>query len=817
MPFNSGVILHILLLAAMMVLAVKFTLLNSGRIKLALFSISAIFLTGVWALSSSAFFNILVLASIIWLVWTSAERNRVLLNTILTSLLVILIGYSSFAIILIRSSANPPMNENNPSNILGLTYYLNREQYGQRPLVSGPYYNAPVEKYETIDKPTYNKVGKKYVVTKNDFKRVYDERFVTIFPRMWSDASDHISVYKEWGQVEGVPLVVVDPSTRERRTENKPTFTENLRFAFSYQVGLMYLRYFMWNFVGRQNDVQSYGGAVNGNWISGIEFIDRYNVGTSTNLPDDMKNNPSRNRYFFLPLLLGLTGLFFMLNRDVRNWWIVMLLFIMTGLAIVVYLNQYPNQPRERDYAYAGSFYAWSIWIGIGVLFVYEALGSLLSRKIAAPMAAILCFAAVPVIMASENWDDHDRSGRYLARDVAANYLNSCAPNSILFTNGDNDTFPLWYAQETEGVRTDIRVCNLMLLNTDWYIEQMKAKAYESEPMPISLPISKYYDGVNSQILIIEAIKDTVEIKRVIEFVKSENVNSKYTFSSGEKVDFIPARTIRIPVNKAKVLANGTVKPEDADKIVPYIDVTLKGSSIIKSQLMVLDFLAQNDWERPVYFVAGYHDDAMGLEDYFQLEGVAFRLVPIKSYNKNWLDYGRIDTEILYDNMMNKFQWRGANDPDVYIDYYHNRTITVLKARYNYARLATALAGEGDSEKALKVLDYCIEQLPFSKIPHDLFSSDIVAAYFAAGNKEKARAIAMDATETFFEVAEYWNSQTSPIVYSADYDIQTSLQYASRIGNLLAANGFKEESDAVNNRIERIYSEFVVRRQTDAN
>ena len=816
MPFNSGVLIHILLLAALMILAVRYTLMNEGRIKLAVISISAIFLTGIWAMSDSAFFNVLILISIAGLVWSAAGKSRVLLNTLLTSLLVILIGYSSFAIILIRSSANPPMNENNPSNIFSLTYYLNREQYGQRPLISGQYYNAPVLKYETIDKPTYNKVGDKYVITKRDFKRVYDERFITLFPRMWSDAPDHVSVYKEWGRVEGVPVVVTDPSTNERRSERKPTFSENLRFAVSYQVGLMYLRYFMWNFVGRQNDVQSYGGAVNGNWISGIEFIDRYNVGTSTNLPDEMKNNPSRNKYYFLPLLLGLIGLFYMLNRDVRNWWIVMLLFVMTGLAIVVYLNQYPNQPRERDYAYAGSFYAWSIWIGIGVLFVYELLGGLISKRIAAPLTALLCIS-VPVIMASENWDDHDRSGRYLTTDVASNYLNSCAPNAILFTNGDNDTFPLWYAQETEGVRTDIRVCNLMLFNTDWYIEQMKTKAYESEPMPLSLPISKYYDGVNGQVFVIEMVKDTVDIKRVIDFVKSDSEVSKYTFASGEKVDFIPARTIRIPVNRAKVLANGTVRQEDADKIVPYIDITLKGSSIMKSQLMVLDFLAQNDWERPVYFVAGYHNDAMGLEEYFQLEGVAFRLVPIKSHNKNWLDYGRINTAILYENMVNKFQWRGANDPDVYIDYYHNRTITVLKARYNYARLATALVEEGENEKALKALDHCLDQLPFSKIPHDLFSSDIVGAYFAAGNKEKGRTIALEAAEIFLGRAEYWNSQLPAIVYSADYDIQTSLQYASRMSNILGTNGFKEESDELNSRIERIYSEFVVRRQLDVN
>lgn len=813
LPFNTGVLVHVVLLAAVVILAIRFTMVRVSRIKLSIVASLAIFLTGMWALSDSGLLNLLIMMVISGAIWYAAEKHRVLLNTVLTSLVVILIGYSSFALIMIRSSANPPMDENNPETIFNLTYYLNREQYGQRPLFTGHYYNAPVLSYETTDKPTYNRVDGRYVVTKRDFKRVYDERFNTFFPRMWSDSPDHVSVYQEWGKVKGVPVSITDPSTGERKIERKPTFTENLRFMFSYQVGFMYFRYFMWNFAGRQNDVQSYGGAVNGNWISGIEFIDRLNVGTSVNMPDEMKNDPSRNTYYFLPFLLGLAGLFYMANRDVRNWWIVMLLFVMTGLAIIIYLNQSPNQPRERDYAYAGSFYAWAIWIGIGVLFVYEALARFLSKKVAVSLAALLTLFAVPVLMASENWFDHNRSGRYLGRDVAANYLNSCAPNAILFTNGDNDTFPLWYAQEVEGVRTDVRVSNLMLFNTDWYIDQMKMKAYESDPMPLSLPIDKYYDGVNNQIYVIERVKDTVEVKRVIEFVKSESEGTKYVFSATDKVDFIPTRTIRIPVDRQKVLANGTVKPEDADKIVPYIDISLKGNSIMKSQLMVLDFLAQNDWERPVYFVAGYHNDAMGLEEYFQLEGIAYRLVPIRSHNNNWLDYGRVDTDILAENMMNRFQWRGAADPDVWLDYYHRRTLSVIRIRYNFARLAQSLVVEGKHAEALRALDHCVEQIPFSNLPHDIFSSDIVGAYYAAGNSEKARGIAIEATEIFLARAEYWVSQRPGVVYSAEYDIQTALQYSSRIGRLLTANGHEEEGNLVEGRVEEIYAEYVVKRQ----
>ncbi|MCA1746783.1 MAG: DUF2723 domain-containing protein, partial [Bacteroidales bacterium] len=371
-------------------------------------------------------------------------------------------------------------------------------------------------------------------------------------------------------------------------------------------------------------------------------------VGTS-DLPASLKNDTSRNKYYLLPLILGLVGLFYHLNRDYRNWWIIMLLFIMTGLAIVFYLNQYPNQPRERDYAYAGSFYFFAVWIGIGVLALFEGLSKVTGEKIAAPVAGLLCLLAVPVIMGSENWDDHDRSGRYLARDVAFNYLNSCAPNAILFTNGDNDTFPLWYAQEVEGERTDVRVCNLMLLNTDWYINQMKHKVYESDPLPITLPVQKYYDGINNQVFIVERTKDPVDVSVIIEWVMSENIATKVQVSSTEILDIIPGRIIRIPVDPAKVIASGTVKPEDADKIVPYIDITLKGNSILKSQLIVLDILANNNWERPIYFVTGYHNDAFGLEEYFRLEGLAYRLVPIRSQNRSWIDYGGIDTDILYD------------------------------------------------------------------------------------------------------------------------------------------------------------------------
>jgi hypothetical protein len=481
----------------------------------------------------------------------------------------------------------------------------------------------------------------------------------------------------------------------------------------------------------------------------------------------------------------------------------------MTGIAIVVYLNQAPNQPRERDYAYAGSFYFFAVWIGLGVLALFEGLSKIINEKIAASAAGVICLFAVPVIMGTQNWDDHDRSGRYLARDVATDYLNSCAPNAILFSNGDNDTFPLWYAQEVEGVRTDVRVCNLMLLNTDWYVDQMKSRSYGSAPLPVSLPVQKYYDGINNQLFIVEKTKEPVDISTILDFVKSDNKATKIQVSATEILDIIPSRTIRIPVDKEKVLASGAVKPDDADKIVPYIDIKLKGNSILKSQLIVLDILANNKWDRPIYFITGYHNDALGLEEYFQLEGLAYRLVPIKSQNKNWLDYGRIDADILYNNMMKKFVWRGANKKNVDIDYNHKRTIIVVKARLNYARLAKALSAEGKNEKAIEALNYCMDTFPLDKIPYDSYMCDVIEAYFAAGAPEKAIEMSNAFCDYYYKRLDYFLKQKPFIINSAEFEIQTAIQYTSRVANALTAYGKPEMGDTITKKLESYYADYV--------
>jgi hypothetical protein len=786
LPANSGMIFHVIILAALMILSIKATANSSDRVRNSILSGGALFLAGIWVVSHSAFMNILVLALIGGLVWYLSHNNRSVLNTALTCIAVILIGYSSNAIIVIRSSANPPLNENNPSNPVNLLYFLNREQYGSRPLFKGPYYNAPVTDYKD-GKPKYSLENGKYIVTSHDLIREYDPRFITFFPRMWSEQEEHKAIYESWGKVRGTPIQVTN-ADGGKEVLRRPTFGENLRFMMSYQFGYMYFRYFMWNFSGRQNDTQGTGGAVNGNWITGIGFVDKPRIG-SPDMPAGMKNDPSRNVYFMLPFLLGIIGMIYQVNRDRKNWFNILLLFVMTGIAIVLYLNQYPNQPRERDYAYTGSFYFFSVWIGLGVLSIFEALSRLTGEKLAAPVSGVACFLAVPLIMGTQNWDDHDRSGRYLTREVAANYLKSCAPNAILFTNGDNDTFPLWYDQEVENIRTDVRVCNLMLLNTDWYIDQMKRRTYESAPLPVILPAKKYYDGVNNQVFVVEKTKDPVEISTIIDWVKSDNIGTKVQISPTEIIDIIPSRTIRIPVDAQKVLASGTVKPEDADKIVPYIDIKLKANAILKSQLIVLDILAHNNWERPIYYVTGRQDDALGLEEYFQLEGLAYRLVPIKTETKSWSDYGRINTDILYNNMMKEFSWKSANDKGVYIDYNHIRTLMVIRARLNYARLAKALVSEGKSEKAVEVLNYCMNALPLEKIPYDPYVPDLIEGYFIAGANEQASKLAKGMSEYYFERLDYYLKQDSYILNSAEYEIQSAWQFTLRVADACSKYG----------------------------
>jgi hypothetical protein len=711
-------------------------------------------------------YAILIIGLVCFGVWYTHKHGKVVWNTAILCFAVILIGYSSYAMIVIRSHANPPLDENNPQTVFALLSYLNREQYGDRPLLFGHNYDAKIarnkEGYAIIKENTkvYKKdeAKGKYVIAYRKPELTYADGAV-LFPRMYSREPDHVDDYKRWGAV---------------KEGKNPGMVNNIIYFFNYQLSHMYLRYFMWNFAGKQNDEQSYGSLVNGNWISGVKFIDTFRLGNQDALPDKYRDNPSRNTYYFLPLILGILGLLFHFSAHRKDFTIVGLLFFMTGIAIVIYLNQTPLQPRERDYAYAGSFYAFSIWIGLGVFGLYDTLKKGWKNQYSAISVVVLSLLFVPGLLASENWTDHNRSGRYTARDIARDYLNSCDKNAILFTNGDNDTFPLWYTQEVEGCRTDVRVVNLMLFNTSWYIDQMKMKVYESDSLPITLPLAKYEDGVNGSVYV-KTDSRNINVKTLIEGIKSEHSMFRERTIRNEMVDVLPTPNLLLDVDSSVVVSNGTVKPENATLIESPLSWTLRDIPISKANLLQLDILAHNNWKRPVYFVAGGNDGTLGLEDYFQMDGLAYRLVPIKTKSPDfYYELGRIDTDILYDNLMNKFQWGRMNEADVYMDYYNTRTMSVIKFRKTFVRLAEALVSEGKKDSAAKVLDRCMELAPNQKIPYDHFISGIsytdrqtktpihysgvIEAYYKCGEFEKGNTILLEFANILQQDFQYYQS-----------------------------------------------------------
>ena len=748
---------------------------------------------------------ILLAAFLVWAIYRTAKLKRVVLNTIMLCITVILIGYSSYAIIMIRSSVNPPMDQNNPDNLFSLLYYLNREQYGDRPLFKGEYYNAPIK--ETIQvKPIYkaytDKNGRDSYVANNykiDYK--YDSRFTTIFPRMYSRQPNHIEAYKKWGKIKGIRIQSHNQNG-EPEVLYKPTFGENLRFFFRYQIGHMYLRYFMWNFAGRQNDVQGHGDIFNGNWISGIKFIDEARLGPQDKVPQTFKDNKGRNTYYMLPLLLGLVGVVYHYRKMKKDFTVVTLLFILTGLAIVVYLNQYPFQPRERDYAYAGSFYAFAIWIGLGVMGITSLLSKKQNNMAGAIVVTLASLFLVPGIMVKENWDDHDRSGRFTARDFAYNYLNSCAPNSILFTNGDNDTFPLWYVQEVEEERTDVRVINLSYLSADWYIQQMQKKVYDSDIIPFSLTFDKYQQGSRDVVYVIDRFGRPVDLKQALDFVASEDPKTKSMGNSRERVDYLPAKTFTVPVDSAKVVEKGAIIPENMDKIEPYLEFSINKSYILKNELMVLDLLATNNWERPVYYAITVSDDLyLNLQKYFQVEGLAYRIVPVESNVKSPF-IGSMATDIIYDNMMNKFRWGGLNDPEVYLDENNQRMASNF--RNNFARLAETLLLENKKDSALAVLDRCMEVMPNECVPYNYFTIPLAGLYMDLGQDQKAMEIMKILSDTYYDELVYYNSLPAKYKSDTERSVQIAMYVIQQLGRILMEHGKDEMLEELQKRFEPV-------------
>ena len=697
-------------------------------------------------------FFVLLFALIGYGLYYGFKKGKNILLTGIFSFFFLLVGYSTFFTLVIRSNANPTIDENNPENAISLLSYLNREQYGSRPLIHGQSYNSRLIRVED-GKPVYAKdeASKRYVITdhRKGTEYTYHPDDVMFFPRMWN--SQRRDDYTAWMRNQYDPNNTSDKEALRHIDRNKvPTHSINMKYFQTFQLNYMYFRYFMWNFSGRQNDMQGRGDLDNGNWITGIPVIDNVLVGNQSDLPTSMQR-PGNNKYYMLPLLLGLIGIFYLSRKDPKSSFIVLMLFIMTGVAIAFYLNEYVFQPRERDYAYGASYYAFSIWIGFGVFAIYSLFEKLKSDKAqvaGAVLSTLICIGLVPCVMANQNWDDHDRSNRYTALAMAKNYLDSCEPNAILFTMGDNDTFPLWYAQEVEGYRTDVRVCNLSLLSGAWYVDQMKQKAYQSEPLPFSMTKDQYKDGSREAVFMAPGNNEFVNLKDVVEYIKSPQFDNLRTIrlnndpnSNGRA---IPA-SFSIPVDKEKVLANGTVKPELDSLIVDRVTWNARLSENIyasRAFLVMMDILAHNNWERPIYYATTTGSEAyFGLEEYFQLEGFAYRLTPIKNtQRRSGYEDGRIDTEILYDKFINLFSdhsridrvnnpnapekapypylWGGYNDPRVYQCEDNLRLVPMV--RRQYSRLAEALYAEGKAEKAEIVLDRGNEIFPDAIFPYKM-------------------------------------------------------------------------------------------------
>ena len=800
---NRGIVkalfVSALILFALIFILLPYTLKVAGWFEL--FSVNTIGLP----FNSGLYIYILTLIAVLVLgIRYSMKKKLVFMNYLFTLLTAIMIGYSSIALIMIRANARPPMNQNDPSDPFSLIYYVNREQYGSTPLLSGHYYSAPVV---DVNKKTggYIKTEGKYErYTRNKYE--YDSRFTTILPRMYSDQPDHIREYRYWANIKGKKVNLATGAGNQEYIV--PTFGENLKFFFRYQVGYMYWRYFMWNFAGRQNDIQGNGNVLHGNWISGITGIDNIRLGNNSNMPASLRDNPGRNTYYFLPLLLGIAGMIWQYRKRRNSFWVVLTFFVMTGLAIVVYLNQYPLQPRERDYAYAASFYAFTIWIGMGFYMLFELLSRLMGRKFALPLSFILALVFVPLLMLQQNRDDHNRSGRYTARDIGANYLNSVDKNAILFTYGDNDSFPLWYAQDVEGVRTDVRVANLSYLNAGWYIEMMRQRAYESDPLPLTLEKEKYYPGSREQLPVVTQITRPVDIKDVLNFVAMDDRTAKIDFTGrGDYFNYIPVKDFIIPVDTNRVKENGTVRPELYDRITENIIWSYPGREMYKNDLVIMDLLTTNKWERPLYYSTTVPpQNYKGLDKYFQMEGLAYRVVPVDTTHVRQPEYGEVDTDKMYNNMMTEFKWGNANDPKVYLDENNRRMFSNFRRMFGI--LANELSLEGDTTRAIDVLKRCREVIPDQKVPNGYYSINLLEAYFLAGEYDEGRELCGQIVDRSIEILDYIIGLDRSFRYGLDLVNAINLEALRACYSVTMRYGLNDIGARIEEKMEIYYTEL---------
>ena len=739
----------------------------------------------------------------------SKRKGYIVFNTGLLCVTFIIIGFTTWLMLPIRANANVPVNENNPSNARELLAYYNLEQYPKTHLFYGPQFTdqyAGLDENQpyTDDKPKYEKDEKsgRYVIV-NDYENAiqnYNSDHGSLLPRMWSgEHAENYMIYSgplefsiksEYKMQNEFRSLVANFRSSVAKGEidyegyhdflrtygryldiEKPSLIDNIYYLLDYQIGYMYWRYFMWNFSGRQDDIQGKMD-MHGNWISGINFIDEYLLGiTQDNLPSDVLNNKARNTYYLLPLLLGLIGLFFVFSKDKKVFWTMLVFFLFTGIAIQVYTNVRPFEPRERDYSLVGSFYVFALWIGIGVFALFDKVQIHIKSKLIAPMISLFCIVAVPGILLSQNWDDHDRSNRKTAHAMAVNYLESCAPNAIIFTIGDNDTFPLWYAQEIEGIRTDVRVVCTSLLSADWYIDQMKRKAYNSEPVPSKLTHDKYKWGTRDYIIKEVVTKDTLDIVQFLDFISSDDDRTKYGYvleqqgyqTNGQRkqdlnANYAPTEFVRIPVNKQAVLRNGVVAAKDAEKIVDYIDIKIKDQAIYKNRMIMLDIIAQNNWERPIYFSGGAFgdEDYIWMKDYLQLDGFAYKLVPIKTAldKNNLYDMGRIDSEKMYE-LVKDWEWGNSGNPDVYHDVETRRNS--LTFRGHMARLIEKLINEEKLEKAEEIADLAMQKMPVDIFGYYVYLEPFIGAYYETEADDKARALYKEVVVKYQESLNYFS------------------------------------------------------------
>ncbi len=751
--------------------------------------------------SGATIFMLALLSGLMFTIWYTYKKGKALLNTVMLCFTMIVIGYSAYSVVVIRSSANTPTNEYSPDNPFTLVRYLGREQYGSNPLVYGETFASP---WDLKQDSYYTKIDGKYEKVPGPVQPVYAAESKMLFPRMWSTDPGHIKFYQAYTEGRGMSV--------EGSEYKVPLMKDNLSYFFDYQVNWMYIRYFMWNFAGRQNDLHSTtpGEAFRGNWVSGIGFLDKARLGDQSGGPDYISHSKASNHYYMLPLLLGLLGLFYQLGKDKRNWWVVMLLFLLTGLAIVVYLNQPPLQPRERDYAYAGSFYAFAIWVGLGVMSVYDFVRKKVPAKVAAIGVGVVCLI-VPVQMACQNWDDHDRSNRYTARDLAYNYLNSCDKQSILVTHGDNDTFPLWYLQEVEGVRTDVRIVNTSLLGTDWYIDQMKNQVYDSKPLSLSIPRRDYLYGTNDMVQIVDRINRPVPLKAIIDLIS--NPDAKIKAENGKIYSFFASRKLQIPVNKENAIACGIVSASDT-AIVDTIQLNIPEgkNTLTKAEMMILDLLANYKWDRPIYFVAMGGDLELGLTDYLEYDGFAYKFVPVKS-STSIGNPGRVVSSTMYDKVMNVYKWGNMNVPTVNIDYQNLLTFNaVLSVRSIFSTTARSLALEGKLKEAVKVLDKMQEVAIPSQMPlncslmpslNEYSIMESIDIYLLAGEKEKGLKLADAFIDETFKSIKFFSRRFGNMYFS-ESDIKQNVAYLFHISDVLKSRGETERAAKIDKDLEAL-------------